>query len=145
VLAGYPMTDLEIALIDGQTHEVDSSEIAFKIAGAEAVREAVRRAHPVLLEPIMSMEVVCPEERMGEVLSDLNARRGQVTGVNASPGGTQTVRADIPLATTFGYATVLRNLTQGRGTYTMEPSHYAEVPEEVARAKQAGDATVRVA
>ena len=119
VLAGYPMVDLEIALIDGQTHDVDSSEIAFKIAGAEAVREAVRRAHPVLLEPIMSIEVICPEERMGEVLSDLNARRGKVTGVNASPGGTQTVRAHIPLATAFGYATVLRNLTQGRGTYTM--------------------------
>ena len=145
VLAGYPMVDLAIALIDGQTHAVDSSEIAFKIAAAEAVREAARRAHPVLLEPVMSIEVVCPEERMGDVLSDLNARRSHVTGVNASPGGTQTVRAHIPLATAFGYATVLRNLTQGRGTYTMEPSHYAEVPEEVARAKHAGDATVRVA
>jgi len=99
----------------------------------------------VLLEPVMKMEVVCPEERMGEVLSDLNSRRAHVTGLAATPGGTETIDALIPLATAFGYATVLRNLTQGRGTYTMEPSHYAEVPESVSRTVIPGETTVRVA
>ena len=144
-LLGYPVVDLLVALVGGQAHEVDSSEMAFKLAAAEAVRAALERGGPVLLEPIMRMEVVCPEEGMGEVLSDLNARRADVTGMAATPGGTQTIAVLIPLATTFGYATVLRNLTQGRGTYTMEPSHYAEVPETVARALIAGESTVRAA
>ena len=119
--------------------------MAFKLAAAEGMREALSKAQPVLLEPIMKMEVVCPENRMGEVLSDLNARRAHVTGIAASPGGTETIDAKIPLATAVGYATVLRNLTQGRGTYTMEPSHYAEVPENIARSVIPGETTVRAA
>jgi len=145
VLGGYPVVDVGAYLVGGQAHEVDSSEMAFKIAGAETFREALLRAQPVLLEPVMKMEVVCSEERMGEVLSDLNSRRARVTGIAATPGGTETIDALIPLATAFGYATVLRNLTQGRGTYTMEPSHYAEVPESVSRTVIPGETTVRVA
>ncbi len=145
VLAGHPVVDVEVALVDGQAHEVDSSEMAFKIAGSEALRKALREAEPVLLEPIMRVEVVCPEGRLGDVLADLNSRRAQVTGVSASPGGTQTIRATVPLANAFGYATALRNLTQGRGTYTMEPSHYAEVPPEIARTIVPGAATAKVA
>jgi len=145
LLGGYPVVDVEVALTGGQSHEVDSSELAFKIAGAAAFRAAQAKAELVLLEPIMTIEVICPEERMGEVLSDLNGRRAHVTGINASPGSTQTIEALIPLATTFGYATVLRNLTQGRGTYTMEPSHYAEVPEDIARSILPGHYSVRVA
>ena len=99
----------------------------------------------MLLEPVMKLEVVCPEDRMGDVLSDLNARRAHMTGLAASPGGTETIDALIPLAAMFGYATALRNLTQGRGTYTMEPSHYAEVPENIARTVIPGEPTVRVA
>jgi elongation factor G len=145
LLAGYPVVDIEVALTGGQAHEVDSSEMAFKLAASEALRDALRKADPILLEPIMLMEIVCAEERMGDVLSDLNARRAHVVGMSASPGGAETIRALIPLATAFGYATALRNLTQGRGTYTMEPSHYAEVPEDVARTLIPGDLTVRVA
>jgi elongation factor G len=145
VLAGYPVVDLEAALTDGQAHDVDSSEMAFKIAGAEAFRKALTAADPVLLEPIMRAEIICPEDRLGDVLSDLNARRAHVTGINASPGRTEAIHALIPLATTFGYATALRNLTQGRGTYTMEPSHYAEVPEDIARSIAPGSYAVRVA
>jgi len=145
VLGGFPVVDLVVRLVGGRAHEVDSSDMAFKIAASEALKDALGRAQPVLLEPVMKMEVVCPEERMGDVLSDLNARRAHVTGIAATPGGTETIGALIPLATTFGYATVLRNLTQGRGTYTMEPSHYAEVPENVARTIIPGETTVRVA
>ncbi len=145
LLAGYPVVDVEVALIDGQAHEIDSSEMAFKIAAAEAFRKAVASADPTLLEPIMRAEVICPEDRLGDVLSDLNARRAHVTGINASPGRTETIQALIPLATTFGYATALRNVTQGRGTYTMEPSHYAEAPEDIARAVIPGSYAVRVA
>jgi elongation factor G len=144
ILGGYPVVDLEISLTDGKAHEVDSSEMAFKMAASQALREALARAHPVLLEPIMSIEAVCPEDRMGDVLSDLNARRAHVTGITASPGGAESIRALIPLATAFGYATALRNLTQGRGTYTMEPSHYAEVPEDIARELLPGESPVRV-
>ena len=144
ILGGYPVVDITIRMTGGGAHEVDSSDMAFKLAASEALREALRRAGPVLLEPVMRMEVVCPEERMGDVLSDLNARRAHVTGIAASPGGTETIGALIPLATAFGYATALRNLTQGRGTYTMEPSHYAEVPENIARTLVPGEATVRV-
>ncbi|MFB3881856.1 MAG: elongation factor G [Armatimonadota bacterium] len=145
LLAGYPVTDVEAALLDGQTHEVDSSELAFRIASAEAFRKALASAEPVLLEPIMKVEVICPEERLGDVLSDLNGRRAHITGISASPGRTETIQALVPLATTFGYATALRNVTQGRGTYTMEPSHYAEVPEDIARAIVPGSYAVRVA
>ena len=145
IMGGYPVVDIEVALVGGQAHEVDSSEMAFKIAASEALREALRKAGPRLLEPIMRIEVVCSEERMGDVLSDLNGRRAHVTGINASPGRTETIGALIPLAATFGYATALRNLTQGRGTHTMEPSHYAAVPEDIARTIVPGFYTVRVA
>jgi len=145
LLGGYPVVDVEAALVDGQAHEVDSSEIAFKIAAGEAFRKALAKGEAALLEPIMRIEAICPEERMGEVLSDLNSRRAHVTGISASPGRTETIGALIPLAETFGYATVLRNLTQGRGTYTMEPSHYAEVPADIARSIIPGDYSVRVA
>jgi len=145
VLGGYPVVDIAVYLVGGAAHEVDSSAMAFKLSAQEALREALGHARPVLLEPIMRIEVVCPEERMGDVLSDLNARRAHVTGIAASPGGTETIGALVPLATTFGYATALRNLTQGRGTHTMEPSHYAEVPENIARSVIAGETTVRVA
>jgi elongation factor G len=144
-LAGFPLMDLEVALIDGQTHDVDSSEIAFKIAGAEALRKAVTAAKLVLLEPIMRAEVICSEERMGDVLGDLNGRRAHVTGIAASPGHAETIHVTIPLAGTFGYATALRNITQGRGTYTMEPSHYAEVPDDIARTVIPGNYAVRAA
>ncbi len=145
ILGGYPVVDIEVALTGGQTHEIDSSEMAFKMAASSALQEALRSADPVLLEPIMLVEVVCAEERMGDALSDLNGRRAHITGMSAAPGGVEVIRALVPLATTFGYATALRNLTQGRGTYTMEPSHYAEVPEDVARTIISGDATVGVA
>ena len=139
------MVDIEVALVGGQAHEVDSSEMAFKMAASEALREALRRAGPELLEPIMRMEVVCGEERMGDVLSDLNGRRARVRAISASPGRTETIDVLMPLATSFGYATALRNITQGRGTYTMEPSHYAEAPEDIARTIVPGFYTVRVA
>ena len=131
VLAGYPVVDIEVVLKGGQAHEVDSSEMAFKIAAAEGFRTAVGKAEPILLEPIMRVEVICSEERMGDVLSDLNGRRGHITGIKASPGRTESIDALVPLATAFGYATVLRNLTQGRGTYTMEPHEYRAAPAGV--------------
>jgi elongation factor G len=145
VLAGYSVVDVAVALMDGQAHEVDSTEVSFRIGAAEALREALRRGEPVLLEPVMRIEAICPEERMGDVLGDLNARRAQVTGISASPGRTETISALIPLSAAFGYATALRNVTQGRGTYTMEPSHYAEVPEDIARAVAPGYYAVRAA
>jgi elongation factor G len=133
VLAGYPMVDIRATLYDGSYHEVDSSEIAFKIAASMAFREAAQRGEPVLKEPIMAVEAVTPEERLGEVLGDLNVRRAHISGLEATPGRTQTIRALVPLAEMFGYATTLRSLTQGRATYTMEPSHYEIVPEVLAR------------
>jgi len=145
VRGGYPVTDIEVALVGGAAHEVDSSEMAFKIAGSEGLRECLRQAKPVVLEPIMRVEVVCPEERMGEVLGDLNSRRAHVTGINASPGGTETITAHVPLAGAFGYATALRSLTQVRGNYTMEPSHYAEAPEGATPVGAMGGLTVRAA
>jgi elongation factor G len=131
VLAGYPLTDAHVRLVGGSYHDVDSSDVAFKIAGAQAARDAVRSANPTLKEPIMRVEAVVAEDKVGDVISDLNARRGQITGMQATPGGTQTVRAHVPLAEMFGYATALRSLTQGRATYTMEPSHYEEVPSQL--------------
>ena len=144
ILGGYPVVEIAVALVGGSAHAVDSSEMSFKLAAMEGFREAMRRAQPILLEPIMRMEVVCPEDKMGDVLSDLNARRAHVLGVEASPGGTQTIVAAAPLASVFGYATALRNLTQGRGTYTMEPSHYDEAPEAI-QAAMPGAQSVRVA
>ena len=133
VLAGYPVVDIKARLVDGSYHEVDSSEMAFKIAGSLALQEAVRKGKPVLLEPIMKVEVVVPDEYMGEVLGNLNARRATIEGMEARPGGFHAIRALVPLGEMFGYATDLRSMTQGRGTFTMEFSHYEPVPEELAK------------
>jgi elongation factor G len=130
-LAGYPVVDIRVRLLDGQAHDVDSSERSFKIAGSIAVREALRQAAPVLLEPIMKVEVVTPEDFVGPVQGDLNSRRGALTGMEIRAGA-HVVRAEVPLAAMFGYVNSLRSMTQGRATYTMQFSHYAEVPEGVA-------------
>lgn len=130
-LAGYPMVDVKVTLFDGSYHDVDSSEIAFKIAGSMAFKEAARKASPVLLEPIMSVEVVVPEDFMGDVIGDLNSRRGKVLGLDTRPAA-QAIDARVPLAQMFGYATDLRSMTQGRATYTMQFSHYEPVPANVA-------------
>jgi elongation factor G len=132
VLAGYPMVDVRVTLTFGSYHEVDSSEMAFKIAGSMAVKEAARRASPVLLEPVMAVEVVTPEEYMGDVIGDLSSRRGKVEGMEQR-GSSQVVRALVPLADMFGYATDLRSRTQGRATYTMQFSAYHEVPDSISR------------
>jgi len=132
VLAGYPMVDVRVALTYGSYHDVDSSEMAFKIAGSMAVKDAARKASPVLLEPVMAVEVVTPEEYMGEVIGDLSSRRGKVEGMEQR-GTSQVVRALVPLADMFGYATDLRSRTQGRATYTMQFSAYHEVPDSIAR------------
>ena len=131
VLAGYPVVDVKATLYDGSYHEVDSSEMAFKIAGSMAFKEAMRRADPALLEPIMKVAVIVPDEYTGDVIGDLNSRRGQIQGMESQTGATQ-VNAQVPLSGMFGYATDLRSKTQGRGVYSMEPSHYAEVPKSVA-------------
>ncbi|GBD31326.1 MAG: elongation factor G [Gemmatimonadales bacterium] len=133
VLAGYPVVDVKVELVDGSYHEVDSSEMAFKIAGSIAFKEAASRAKPVLLEPIMNVEVVVPSEYLGEVIGDLNSRRGKIGGM-IQRGEAQAVEASVPLAEMFGYSTVLRSLTQGRAVYTMQFSHYAEVPKQQAEA-----------
>jgi elongation factor G len=132
VYAGYPMVDVKAIVFDGSYHEVDSSEMAFKIAASMAVKDAVGKASPVVLEPMMRVEVTMPEEFMGDVIGDLNSRRGQVEGMD-SRGSTQVVRAFVPLAEMFGYATDLRSMTQGRASYSMELSHYAEVPGNLAQ------------
>ncbi len=142
VLAGYPMVDVEVELYDGSYHDVDSDEISFKIAGSMAFKEGARRADPCLLEPIMKVEVVTPEEYMGDVIGDLNSRRGRVQGMDPR-GNAQVIRALVPLAEMFGYATDLRSSTQGRATYTMQFSHYEEVPKNISDeivAKVRGDA-----
>ena len=131
VLAGYPTVDVKVSLVDGQYHDVDSSEMAFKIAGQMAFREAARKAGPVLLEPIMGVEVVTPDEYMGDVMGDLSSRRGRIEGMEAR-GNTQVVRAQVPLSEMFGYSTDLRSRTQGRATYTMQFHSYQQVPEVIA-------------
>ncbi len=131
VVAGYPIVDVKVTLFDGSYHDVDSSEMAFKVAGSMAFREGASRANPVVLEPLMKVEVVTPEEYMGDVMGDLNRRRGVLHGMEDSPAG-KIVRADVPLAEMFGYATDLRSLTQGRATYTMEFNRYSEAPSTVA-------------
>ena len=130
VLAGYPVVDVKVTLYDGSYHEVDSSEMAFKIAGSMAFKEAMRKADPVLLEPIMKVVVTVPEEYMGDVIGDINSRRGLMQGMEAIAGAQQ-IHALVPLSEMFGYATDLRSRTQGRGQYVMEPAHYAEVPKSV--------------
>ncbi|WP_454783560.1 elongation factor G [Legionella sp. WA2022007384] len=133
VIAGYPVVDVKVTLFDGSFHEVDSSEMAFKIAGSQCFKQGALKAKPVLLEPIMSVEVVTPEDYMGDVMGDLNRRRGLVQGMEDSPAG-KIVRAEVPLAEMFGYSTDLRSATQGRATYTMEFSKYAEAPNNIAEA-----------
>jgi elongation factor G len=131
VLAGYPMVDVRVELVYGSYHEVDSSEMAFKIAGSMALKEAARKANPVLLEPMMSVEVVVPEQYMGDVLGDLSARRGKIGGM-IQRGEAQVIAATVPLAEMFGYSTKLRSMTQGRAVYSMEFAHYEEVPKSKA-------------
>ena len=131
VLAGYPLINVKATLYDGSFHEVDSSEMAFKIAGSMAMKEGALNSDPVILEPIMNVEVVTPEDYMGDVVGDLNRRRGMIAGMDENPAG-KIVRADVPLSEMFGYSTDLRSATQGRATYTMEFQKYAEVPASIA-------------
>ena len=131
VLAGYPVEDVKVKLFDGSYHDVDSSEMAFKVAGSMAFKEGARKANPVILEPIMAVEVVTPEEYMGDVIGDLNSRRGKIEGMNPRKDA-QVIRARVPLAEMFGYSTILRSMTQGRAIYSMEISHYDEAPKSVA-------------
>ena len=130
VVGGYPLIDFKATLFDGSYHDVDSSEMAFKIAGSMAFKDGAKKANPVILEPIMKVEITVPEEYMGDVIGDMNSRRGKMEGMEAKQG-TQIIRGFIPLSEMFGYATTLRSKTQGRGTYAMEPSHYEEVPKSV--------------
>jgi elongation factor G len=132
VLAGYPMVDVRATLVHGSYHDVDSSEMAFKIAGSLAIKKATRLAHPVLLEPIMAVEVVTPDDYMGDVIGDISSRRGRIEGVDQR-GSSQVIRGQVPLGDMFGYATDLRSRTQGRATYTMQFHSYQEVPESISR------------
>jgi elongation factor G len=131
VLAGYPIIDLKVELIDGSYHDVDSSEMAFKIAGSMALKEGVRRAKPVLLEPIMDVEVVTPADYMGDIIGDLSSRRGKVGGMTERAGA-RVIGASVPLGEMFGYSTTLRSMSQGRAVYTMQFAHYEEVPKSKA-------------
>ena len=134
VLAGFPVVDVKVTLFDGSYHDVDSNENAFKMAASMAFKDAMRKASPVLLEPMMAVEVETPEDFMGNVMGDLSGRRGMLQGMDDLPGGSKVVRAEVPLAEMFGYSTQLRSLTQGRATYTMEFKHYSEAPKNVAEA-----------
>jgi len=139
VLAGFPVVDIKVQLLDGSYHEVDSNEMAFKICASIALKEAVQKARPVLLEPIMKVEVVVPIDFMGDVIGDLNSRRGKIKGMEERSGA-QVINADVPLSEMFGYSTTLRSMSQGRATYTMQFSHYEKVPASVSEAvtKKAG-------
>ena len=130
MLAGYQVVDVKVTLIDGSYHEVDSSEMAFKICGSMAFKEACEKAGPTLLEPIMKVVVTAPDKYMGDVMGDINARRGQIVGSDIR-NGAAVIEAHVPLASMFGYATDLRSKTQGRATYSMEPSHYVELPKNL--------------
>jgi elongation factor G len=134
VLAGFPIVDVKAILFDGSSHDVDSNENAFKMAGSMAFKEGLRRANPVLLEPIMAVEVETPEDFMGNVVGDLSSRRGVIQGMDDLPGGGKAIKAEVPLAEMFGYSTTMRSLSQGRATYTMEFKHYAEAPKNIAEA-----------
>ncbi len=134
VVAGYPLVDIKATLYDGSYHDVDSSEMAFKIAGSMALKEGVQKGQPILLEPVMAVEVVAPEEYTGDVIGNLSSRRGEIEGIEIRVEGIQSIKAKMPLAEMFGYATRLRSMTQGRGTFTMEFSHYAPVTEDIAKA-----------
>ena len=131
IVAGYPMIDLKATLVDGSYHEVDSSEMAFKIAGSMAIKDGAAKADPAILEPVMKVDVTTPEDFMGDVIGTLNATRGHIEGIDEH-GTSRVVRALVPLAEMFGYATELRSMTQGRATYSMEFSRYSEVPSSLA-------------
>jgi elongation factor G len=133
VLAGFPVVDIRVRLYDGSYHEVDSNEMAFKMAASLAFKEGIQKGKPVLLEPVMRVEVVVSEDFLGDIIGQLNSRRGIILGTEMRPGTTQAVRAMVPLAEMFGYATDLRSATQGRGAFTMEFDHYAQVSESVAK------------
>ncbi|MCW8798691.1 MAG: elongation factor G, partial [Prosthecochloris sp.] len=135
VIAGYPVQDVKVTLYDGKYHDVDSSEMAFKIAGSIGFKGAVRKADPVLLEPLMKVEVITPEEYLGDVMGDLSSRRGHIEGMG-DRAGAQFVKAKVPLSEMFGYSTVLRSMTQGRANYTMEFEQYHEVPKNIAETLQ---------
>ena len=132
VLAGYPVVGVKATLYDGSYHDVDSDELSFKMAGSIAFKKGFMNASPALLEPIMKVEVETPEDYMGDIMGDLNRRRGMVQGMDDLPGGTKQIRAEVPLAEMFGYATQLRSMSQGRATYSMEFQKYAEIPKSVA-------------
>jgi elongation factor G len=134
VLAGFPVVDVKCTLFDGSYHDVDSNENAFKMAASMAFKDGMRKASPVLLEPMMSVEVETPEDYTGTVMGDLSSRRGMVQGMDDMAGGGKVVKAEVPLAEMFGYSTALRSATQGRATYTMEFKHYSEAPKNVAEA-----------
>jgi elongation factor G len=134
VLAGFPVVDVKVTLFDGSYHDVDSNENAFKMAASMAFKDGMRKASPILLEPMMSVEVETPEDYTGTVMGDLSSRRGMVQGMDDMAGGGKVVRAEVPLAEMFGYSTALRSATQGRATYTMEFRHYTEAPKSVAEA-----------
>ncbi|MDO8705225.1 MAG: elongation factor G, partial [Sulfuricaulis sp.] len=134
VLAGYPVVDVKVTLFDGSYHDVDSNENAFKMAASMGFKDGMRKASPVLLEPMMSVEVETPEDYTGTVMGDLSSRRGMVQGMEDMAGGSKVVKAEVPLAEMFGYSTALRSATQGRATYTMEFKHYTEAPKNVAEA-----------
>lgn len=141
VIAGYPLVDMKVAVYDGSFHEVDSSEAAFKIAGSMALQEAVRRAKPVILEPIMRVEVITPENFMGDVVGDVNAKRGIIQEIEDRGEGNarvKVIKALVPLASMFGYATQLRSMSQGRANYNMEFDHYEEVPGNIAEEIKTG-------
>ena len=131
MLAGYPLVDVKVELVDGSFHDVDSSEMAFKIAGSMALKEAVRQADPALLEPIMDVEVVTPADYMGDVIGDLSSRRGKIGGMTQRADA-QVIAASVPLSEMFGYSTTLRSMSQGRAIYSMQFSHYSEVPKSKA-------------
>ena len=132
VLAGYPVVDVKVELIDGSYHDVDSSERAFKIAGSMAFKEAMKRAKPKLLEPVMAVEVVTPEEYLGDVMGNLNSRRGRIEEIEPRWATRQSIKAIVPLSEMFGYATDLRSMTQGRATFTMQFDRYEDVPQSIA-------------
>jgi len=131
VVAGYPVVDVKVTAFDGSYHDVDSNEMAFKIAGSIGFKDGFRKASPVILEPVMRVEVVTPEDYSGDVIGDLSRRRGQITGMDDSPAG-KSILAEVPLSEMFGYATTVRSMSQGRATFTMEFSKYAEVPPNIA-------------
>ncbi len=132
-MLGFPVVDMKVSLYDGSYHEVDSSEMAFKIAGSMALKEAVQKGGPTLLEPVMRVEVTVPDDFMGDIIGDLNSRRGQIQGMEAR-GNAQIVKAFVPLSEMFGYATDMRSMTQGRASYSMFFDHYTQVPNNIAQA-----------